>query len=236
MRYLYRAVIIPTEFTMRIHLLTLIIILEWVLNGSPMAIAQTSSLLGTSQGPPPTLDRLSWTYQTPPEQRTLKLRDVITVVVDEKTQVIAEGQMDRRKNANGKFVLSDWILLKGWSLIPDPQSKGDPTIGGSMENKYRAESELQSREALKLRVACEIVDIRPNGNLVIEGRRTIQVNNDIWEIYLTGTVWPKSILPDNTVLSENIADLRIVKREAGHVRDGYRRGWLLKWLDTHQPF
>ncbi|GIX02652.1 MAG: hypothetical protein KatS3mg112_1589 [Thermogutta sp.] len=221
---------------MPLCLLAILITFGCVLAGGPTAVAQSSSLLGTSQGPPPTLDRLSWTYQTPPEQRTLKLRDVITVVVDEKTQVIAEGQMDRRKNANGKFVLSDWILLKGWSLIPDPQSKGDPTIGGSMENKYRAESELQSREALKLRVACEIVDIRPNGNLVVEGRRTIQVNNDIWEIYLTGTVWPKSILPDNTVLSENIADLRIVKREAGHVRDGYRRGWLLKWLDTHQPF
>lgn len=210
-------------------------ILAWM-TIAEVVYAQTASLLGGAHGPPPTLDRLSWIYQTPPQQRTLKLHDLLTVVVDEKTQVISEGQMDRRKKADGKLVLSDWILLKGWSLIPDPQSKGDPTIKGEMENKYRAEAEMQSREAMKLRVACEIVDIRPNGNLVIEGRRTIQVNHDIWEIYLTGTVWPQSILPDNTVLSENVADLRIVKREAGHVRDGYRRGWLLRWLDTHQPF
>lgn len=212
------------------------LVLCWITAASQVVLGQSGSLLGNSQGTPLTLDRLCWTYQPPPQQKVLRLHDVLTVLVDEKTQVIAEGQMDRRKKADGKFVLSDWVLLKKWALIPDPQTQGDPTIGGQMENKYRAESELESRESMKLRVACEIVDIRPNGNLVVEGRRMIQVNNDVWEIYLTGTVWPQSILPDNTVQSENVADLRIIKREAGHVRDGYRRGWLLKWLDEHQPF
>lgn len=200
------------------------------------AAAQSSSLLSVEGAPAPTLSRFSWTYQPPQQPRTLRLHDLITVLVDEKTQVIAEGNMDRRKKADGKFVLSDWILLKGWSLIPDPQSAGDPTIAAEMENKYRAESELSTREAMKLRVACEVVDIRPNGTLVIEGRRAILVNNESWEIYVTGTIDPQTILPDNTVLSENVANLRVVKREGGHVRDGYRRGWLLKWLDEHQPF
>lgn len=200
------------------------------------AAAQTSSLMTADGAPPPTLSRFSWTYQPPQQPRTLRLHDLITVLVDEKTQVIAEGNMDRRKKADGKFVLSDWILLKGWSLIPDPQSAGEPTLGAKMENKYRAQSELSTREAMKLRVACEVVDIRPNGTLVIEGRRAILVNNESWEIYVTGTIDPQTILPDNTVLSENVANLRVVKREGGHVRDGYRRGWLLKWLDEHQPF
>ncbi|RMF86939.1 MAG: flagellar basal body L-ring protein FlgH, partial [Planctomycetota bacterium] len=185
---------------------------------------------------PPTLDKASWTYQPPPEPRKFALHDLVTVVVDEKTQVISEGQMDRRKKADGKFILSDWILLKSWHLIPDPQSDGDPTVSGAMENKYRAESELETREAMKLRVSCEVVDVRPNGLLVLEGRRFIQVNNDTWEIALTGTVSADAILPDNTVLSENVANLRLVKREAGHVRDGYRRGWALRWLDAVQPF
>jgi flagellar L-ring protein FlgH len=33
-----------------------------------------------------------------------------------------------------------------------------------------------------------------------------------------------------------VADIKILKHENGHVRDGYDRGWLLKWLDTYQPF
>ncbi len=200
--------------------------------------AQSGSLLtaGNPNPQPPTLDKASWTYQPPPEPRKFALHDLVTVVVDEKTQVISEGQMDRRKKADGKFILSDWILLKSWHLIPDPQTDGDPTVSGAMENKYRAESELETREAMKLRVSCEVVDVRPNGLLVLEGRRFIQVNNDTWEIALTGTVSADAILPDNTVLSENVANLRLVKREAGHVRDGYRRGWALRWLDAVQPF
>jgi flagellar L-ring protein precursor FlgH len=89
---------------------------------------------------------------------------------------------------------------------------------------------------MKFRISCRVVDIRPNGNLVIEGRRTVHNNSEVWEQSLTGEVRPKDVLPNNTVLSENVAELRIDKREAGHVRDGYRRGWLLKWLDKWQPF
>jgi flagellar basal body L-ring protein FlgH len=38
------------------------------------------------------------------------------------------------------------------------------------------------------------------------------------------------------VSSENVADMRLVKRETGQVRDGYKRGWVTQWLDTYNPF
>jgi len=81
-----------------------------------------------------------------------------------------------------------------------------------------------------------LVDKRPNALLVVEGRRTITNNHEVWEQSLTGVVRPEDVLPNNSVLSENVAELRITKREAGHVRDGYRRGWMLQWLDKYQPF
>ena len=50
-----------------------------------------------------------------------------------------------------------------------------------------------------------------------------------------GAVRPEDVLPNNTVLSENVAELRIIKRESGHVRDGYRRGFLTRFLDRFSP-
>jgi flagellar L-ring protein precursor FlgH len=72
--------------------------------------------------------------------------------------------------------------------------------------------------------------------LVIEGRRKIQNNDNIWEQGVSGVIRPQDVLPNNTVLSENVAELNITKREEGHVRDGYRRGWLGAFLDKYQAF
>ena len=121
-------------------------------------------------------------------------------------------------------------------MIPDPQSAGDPKIRGEVDNKLRSQANLETRESMKFKIACKVVDIRPNGILVIEGTNSIQNNDEVSDYSLTGEIRAEDVKPDNTVLSASIANLRINKREEGHVRDGYRRGWMLKWLDKYQPF
>ena len=201
------------------------------------AWAQCSSMYGDpSRRQPLTLATNSWTYRTVEPPPEIELYDIITIIVDEKSQVISEGEMDRRKKSNFNAVLKDWVLLRNWNLIPDPQSKGDPTISAEWNNKLRSEAGMETQEAMKSRIACRVVDIRPNGNLVLEGHSSIRVNSEAWDFSLTGEIRPDDVQPNNTVLSENVANLRIHKREEGHTRDGYRRGWLLKFLDTYQPF
>jgi len=198
----------------------------------------SSSLFGSpGERPPLTLPDASWTYERASERRPLQLNDIITVVVDEQSVVISEGEMDRKKKAHGDLILKDWVILGGLARVfPDPQSRGDPHIRGELDNKFRSESELETRDSMKFRIACRIVDVRPNGNLVLAGRRSIRNNNEMWEYFLLGEIRPGDVLPNNTVLSENVAELAIHKREGGHVRDGYRRGWLLRVLDKYQPF
>ncbi len=225
--------------TIRQQIVTAIILAAGLLGGSLLRAAEpSSSMFGApDERPPLTLRDTSWTYQQAPERRPLALNDIVTVVVDEQSVVTSEAEMDRKKKAHGDLILSDWVILSGLARVfPDPQSLGDPHIRGEVDNKYRSESELETRDSMKFRVACRIVDTRPNGNLILEGRRSIRNNNETWDYSLIGEIRPSDILPNNTVLSENVAELRIHKREAGHVRDGYRRGWLLRTLDTFQPF
>ncbi|MGW8257361.1 MAG: flagellar basal body L-ring protein FlgH [Thermoguttaceae bacterium] len=200
--------------------------------------AQDSSLFRQREDPrrPLNLPEYSWTYQKPMEQHPLRLHDIVTVAVDEKSVVISEGQMDRKKKAYGDLKLPNWILFKGLSMIADPQTAGTPHVRGEVDNKMRSQANLETRDSMRFRIACNIVDIRPNGNLVIEGRRTIKNNNDTWEYSLNGEIRAEDVLPNNTILSENVSNMRLVKRESGHVRDGYRRGWFLQWLDKYQPF
>jgi len=201
------------------------------------ASAQNSSLVGGgAQRRPLTLAEHSWTYRLLPEPDPIQKNDLVTVLVDYRTQVVSEGEIDRKKKANGSLTLQDWILLKGLSAVPDPQTLGDPTISGKMDNKLKSEATLESLDTMKLNIACRITDIRPNGNLILEGHRTMKNNTEQWDISLTGEVRPEDITAANTIDSEAIAELNVYKRESGHVRDGYRRGWFLKWLDVIQPF
>jgi flagellar L-ring protein FlgH len=201
------------------------------------SFGQNSSLLGQReprQGL--TLEQASWTYQKVPEQRPIGLNDQVQVWVDSSSVVISDGQMDRKKNGYGSLTLPNWILFKGFAMVPDPQTAGDPHVRGEVDNKMRSQANLETRDKMTFKMACEVVDIRPNEVMVLEGRRTITNNEEVWEYTLTGEIEPRAILPDNTVRSENISNLRINKREQGHVRDGYRQGWLLRWLDKYQPF
>lgn len=203
------------------------------------AQAQNSSLFRQDlpvQGQGLTLANSSWLYQATEPPKVLKLNDLITVVVDEKQQVTSLANVERRKQAQLNAQLKDWVNFDGLDLVPDKQSQGDQTVNGTLQGQFRAQANLDTRDSLKLRIAARIVDIRPNGHLVIEAHKKIRNNDEQWDASLSGIVRPEDILPNNTVLSEDVAELIIDKREQGHVRDGYRRGWLYLFIDKYGLF
>lgn len=202
---------------------------------------QNSSLyhrdLPMGQYPPTQVQRGSWTYIPTPPPKKISKHDIVVVRVDEVARTFSEGDLERRKNAQYSAVLQDWIELVGLKAIkPSPQRNGDQTIAGTLQQLYRAEADMESRESLAMNVACEVADIRPNGTLVLEAHKQIRINNESWEVALTGVCRREDIGPDNVVLSRNIVGLKIDKRERGHVRDGYKRGWFLRWFDEFHPF
>ena len=84
-------------------------------------------------------------------------------------------------------------------------------------------------------VTAMVVDVRPNGTLVLEAHKTIRASGQLWEYALTGIVRRDDVSPANTVLSEKIADLQIYKDERGKVRDSTKRGWFLRVWDVLAP-
>ncbi|MGO8749550.1 MAG: flagellar basal body L-ring protein FlgH [Thermoguttaceae bacterium] len=203
------------------------------------AAAQSGSLWGNPQDRKPlTMAESSWTYQQVLEPKQLiKLHDLVTVSVHEKSQMTTNGKMDQYKTIQQLTTLTNWINLHGGNLVAqNPTGTAQPSVGGTVNNQYQAQANLQEKDSLEFSIACEVVDLRPNGTLVVEGHRKIQVNDEEWEFSLSGIVRPEDLMPNNTVPSEKIADLRIYKRQAGHGRDGIRRGWLQKWMDEYQLF
>lgn len=185
----------------------------------------------------PYLPHASWTYIPVQQPKRIELHDQVSVRVDELARMQSDGELNRRKTALYNAQLKDWIMLRGLEAIkPDPQTDGDQKIQGQLQQQLRSTSELEARESLTFNIACEVIDIRPNGNLVLEGHKTLNINEERWEVSLSGMCRIQDVQPDNTVQSKNIMELRIDKRDRGLVRDGYRRGWFLRWFDEWHPF
>lgn len=186
---------------------------------------------------PLTLGDVSWTHAPLPPPREIKLNDIITVRVDVMARMQADGELRRRKNARYDARLNDWVVFHGlrW-MKPSAQNEGDPRMRGELRSEYRSLGEVESSESLAFNMAVNVVDIRPSGNLILEGRSKVQVNDEVWTYSLLGECQPESIGPNNVVLSRDITNLDIRKDETGSVASGYQRGWFQKLFDLFQPF
>jgi flagellar L-ring protein precursor FlgH len=197
-------------------------------SSSAQAAMDNASLLGLQS---------SWSYAPPTPTRVLKLHDIISIRVDEAATSLALGNATSRKTTSYDAVLRDWIRMVGLDTIkPAPQSDGDPRIQANQNEVYRGDSTLRTSESFTTNIAAEIVDIKPNGLIVLSASKKLIQNDNTFEISLTGTCRSQDIGPDNTVLSRNLIHSTINKQDQGHVRDGYSRGWLTKLVARIKPF
>ncbi len=188
---------------------------------------------GQQSGPLPFRSYITIRPQPPREFRT---NDLVTLDIDYRSTTLSEGDMQRRKQAGLTAVLADWIRLEGADVKPAAQADGDPTISGTLNSQYRATSDISTTEAMRFSMAARIVEVRPNGLLVVHGKRTIQNNGDTWTQVVSGIVRPEDVQPNNSVRSEDIFDLYIHKSEEGEVPAGYRPGLITKFFDFFNPF
>lgn len=212
-----------------------------VLLDASSAQAQNSSLYQMKdqlgRNIPLTMRQASIIHTEIPEARAMQKNDIIQIRVDELARMSSEGSLDRRKNAVLNGILQDWVRLNGLSKLErNEQADGDPQVQGSLQETYRAEGTVETTERLTLNMAARITDIRPNGNLVLEGHKTITVNNEQWEVAMSGICRQQDIGRDNTITSDRIIDFKLKKLEAGAARDSYRRGWAQKFYDRWAPF
>ena len=79
-------------------------------------------------------------------------------------------------------------------------------------------------------------EVLDNGTLMIEGKREIKIGDDVKTVILTGLVRPNDILPNNTVLSQNVANMKLHNEAKGPVARSKRRGWIDRIVDVLWPF
>jgi flagellar L-ring protein precursor FlgH len=157
------------------------------------------------------------------DRKAQRVGDLLTVVVLESSTGVTSASTASSKKDQTTIDAGIGPLLK--NIIPNWQ------IGNSHNSQGTGSTTRTNRLSARLTVI--VRQVLPNGNLVVEGMRLVQVNKETQRIVLSGIIRPEDIRTDNTILSENIADASIQYEGKGTVGDRQRKGLLgmiLSWL------
>ena len=114
--------------------------------------------------------------------------------------------------------------------------KPDVGVKASYNSSFSGSGSTNRTENMTARLSARIIQVLPNGNLVLRGSQEILVNNERQYITVQGVVRPHDISSDNTVLSTYIADARIDYSGQGDLSRKQREGWLSRFFDSVWPF
>ena len=162
--------------------------------------------------------------------------DIVTVVITETASASKEAKTGTSRGSSVSAGIPNLLNLQSAGLLKNNLGDLSKLLSASTDSSFSGSGSTTRKENLQATITARVMDVLPNGNLLIEGRRNIKVNNEDQEIILEGTVRPRDISADNTVNSIYIADARISYSGRGIISDRQSPGWLMNIIDKVWPF
>ena len=150
--------------------------------------------------------------------------DVLTIVISETQTIKNQEKTEFRKDARLDASLDTWTVFEDlFDTLP--------AVSGSSNRDMISDAKYDKQGVLQTRISVLVIDVMPNGNMLVEGRRRIVMDQETKTIRFTGIVRPYDVTSLNTVLSENVANASIAYEGQGPLTATTGRGWLSELLD-----
>jgi len=173
------------------------------------------------------------------DQRANRVGDILTVEVSITDSAKIDNTSRRSRTNSDNVGLSGSIGNQLASVIPKALiGNGDPSslAAATSDSTSEGSGEIDRSEAITVTVAAVVLQVLPNGNLVIEGRQEIRVNFEVRELLVAGIVRPEDISSGNTIASEKIAEARIAYGGRGQLTDVQQPRYGQQVMDIILPF
>jgi len=162
------------------------------------------------------------------DRKATRVGDIISVILEERTS--------SSKSANVEIVKENEITgpTAGGSVFGrTPTARGlDLSVDITNEREFIGESEADQSNQLNGSISVTVVDIYPNGTLVVRGEKWITLNRGDEFIRVSGLIRPDDVTPENTVLSTKIANARIQYSGTGELADAQEMGWMSRFFNS----
>ena len=183
----------------------------------------------------PIYERYSWISVTPTPPKTFKVNDLLTIIIRQRSKYEADSNLRTKKEWDLKSELDAFFKPTEGGLGSAEFRRGKPNVAYEFENELKGRGDLRREDNLTTRITATVIDVKPNGNLVLEGRGQVAFDDEESRITIIGTCRKEDVTADNTVLSTQIGDLNISVENEGAVRGATSRGWIPKLLDLLRP-
>jgi flagellar L-ring protein precursor FlgH len=167
----------------------------------------------------------SWMASLSSDTRARRINDLVTIRVIENISAVgaADSNLDKSSNATAAVTQVFGAETKAPSWL-DPSN----LVGAAADTTFKGGGATSRSGALTAVLTARVVEVLPNGDLVLEGAREIDINGDRQIVVLTGVLRTADVLPGNVALSTSIGQLRIRYFGNGLIKDNLKPGWLIR--------
>jgi flagellar L-ring protein precursor FlgH len=199
-----------------------------------VSIVAVAVLGGRTYGAEPE-DRCAFAIGLLSDQKARGVGDLLTIIIEEESETTRDASTSSGKNTSmsGSASAGHPVLdarPTAWTNAVVPKYSLD--VG----NTYEGGGQTRNAESLSSRLTATVMDVLPNGTLLIEGRRSTTIDRDRVTMVLSGIVRPKDVDSANIVMSSSIADASIRYESAGPLAREQHRGLLNRILNFLNPF
>jgi flagellar L-ring protein precursor FlgH len=168
------------------------------------------------------------------DRRALAVGDLLSVIVQENNSA-TKNQTKKTQKESSIDASINQFLFKPENMKFMTKGGMFPGMNASSKTDFNGGGQVQNSDSINSRFSVRVVDALPNGNLLIEGRRSTSFSGEGQTIVLRGTVRRVDVTAENTILSHQLADLNLRFDGSGSVNDSQKRGWFGKVWDKVNP-
>ncbi|OGP50523.1 MAG: hypothetical protein A2Y79_06420 [Deltaproteobacteria bacterium RBG_13_43_22] len=176
------------------------------------------------------------------DRKARTINDLVTIKIEESTSASNEAETGTSRDSAMDNSVTNFFGIPLSYNLGNAFGKGmsgvtlTPTIAGSSSNDFTGKGSTSRTGNFTATITARVVEVLPNGNLVIESRKDININREKEVLILRGVIRPDDIASDNTIYSGYIANAQMIYTGDGVLSDKQGQGWLVKLMDWAWPF
>lgn len=171
------------------------------------------------------------------DQRADNIGDILTVTLDIKDKAELDNETERSRNATEDAGLNALLgYEEGLAAVLPEAVNNAALVGADSSSNSTGSGSIDREEKIKMKLAATIMQILPNGNMVIQGRQEVRVNFEKRILELAGVIRPQDINIDNTISYEKIAEARVSYGGKGQITDVQQPRYGQQVYDVLFPF